>query len=259
MVVFILPMRRQKFREGNWLAWGHTARIESQCACSEFRPTSPFSQVGLHILSYWPFSCPSVGCRVTLPVNHQRKSGKSFGTCSIPDVHQDLGRKDAEPSLWDFTVHSWLGYWLSTSSGSHEVLEAGKQHGMGSMTSSWGAALLDKGHMINKQMRQSSSLWPYAQSFEWKRKLRESFSVAENSVKWDGCREVTRPGGGMMTSSGPVWGKALQLQGRAVERHTGQGFCLGEFCPVSKPDGGAQAGGTYALQHLRKSAGPRVA
>lgn len=38
----------------------------------------------------------------------------------------------------------------------------------------------------------------------------------------------------MITSYGPMWGKAFQLQGRALERCTGQGFCLGEFCSVSE-------------------------
>lgn len=33
---------------------------------------------------------------------------------------------------------------------------------------------------------------------------------------------------------GPVWGKAFQLQGRALERPRDQDFCLKEFCSVSK-------------------------
>lgn len=47
--------------------------FKSQFARSKFECTSPFSQIWLHILFYcWPFFCPLIGCRVTLPINHQK-------------------------------------------------------------------------------------------------------------------------------------------------------------------------------------------
>lgn len=61
------------------------------------------------------------------------------------------------------------------------------------------------------------------------REILRDFSVAENSVKWGGQREMTfkpRTGGWMISQYGPMWGKAFQLQGRALERLRVRPFIL---------------------------------
>ena len=72
-VVFILYIWKQKFKEDNWLARGHTARIKSTSAVSAFWSSSPFSQIWLHSLSYyWPFFHSGLGSWVTLPIKKKK-------------------------------------------------------------------------------------------------------------------------------------------------------------------------------------------
>lgn len=86
---------------------------------------------------------------------------------------------------------------------------------------------------MNKQSRSS---WFCAEGFEWNWDLREDFMWLRTLLNGGGQREMRfkpRPGGWMITTYEPMWGKAFQQQARAPERPRGQGFCL-EFCSVSK-------------------------
>lgn len=76
------------------------------------------------------------------------------------------------------------------------------------------------------------------------REIWRDFSVAENSVKWGGQREMTfkpRTGEWMISQYGPMWGKAFQLQGRALERPRVRPFILRSSVLLARPDKGVQA------------------